>query len=653
MKPTTHSLPQQTRLATFEPASFNPEARTVEVVWTVGARVKRYDYWNDEWYEEELDLSDKSVDMGRLQSGAAPVLDSHRVYAGLEAVIGVVEKAWIKDGEGRATLRLSSRDDIAGIVKDIADGIVRNISVGYAVRKYQITREAGKIPVYRAIDWEPRELSFVTVGADAAAGTRSQSQTQPPQGFPCEYIRAETAPNPKESTMDPKDQPAADDAARAAEQHKAAEAARAAAAAQETQRAVDILDIASKHGYAERAGEWIKAGKTVDQVRADILDEMAKRSAGGPERSPGVTVGKDEADKFREAGANVLLARSAVVDPTTRKVFALDGANPLRGATLLDMARMSLERAGVRTMGLSKLDLVGRAFTQNSGDFPILLENAMNKSLLSAYAIQADTWSRFCRIGTVSDFRAHTRYRTGSIGDLDSLTEGGEFLNKTIPDGEKASITASTKGNLINLTRQAIINDDLGAFVGLAADFGRAAKRTIENAVYALLASNPTVGSAALFHASHGNLGTAGAPSVTTFDEARSLMAKQKDVSNNDYLDLRPAIWVGPTAVGGTARVVNAAEFDPDTANKLQKPNSVRGLVRDIVDTPRITTTYWYMFADPNDAPVIEVAFLDGQSEPYLELQEGFEVDGSKWKARLDFGVAAIDYRGAVRNNGS
>ena len=101
----------------------------------------------------------------------------------------------------------------------------------------------------------------------------------------------------------------------------------------------------------------------------------------------------------------------------------------------------------------------------------------------SLTAIQADTWSRFCRIGTVSDFRAHTRYRTGSIGDLDSLTEGGEFLNKTIPDGEKASITASTKGNLINLTRQAIINDDLGAFVGLAADFGRAAKRTIENAV--------------------------------------------------------------------------------------------------------------------------------------------------------------------------
>ena len=57
-------------------------------------------------------------------------------------------------------------------------------------------------------------------------------------------------------------------------------------------------------------------------------------------------------------------------------------------------------------------------------------------------------------------------------------------------------------------------------------------------------------------------------------------------------------------------------------------------------------------FADATEAPVIEVAFLDGAQEPYLERQEGFDVDGSRFKVRLDYGVAAIDFRGAVTNAG-
>jgi hypothetical protein len=158
----------------------------------------------------------------------------------------------------------------------------------------------------------------------------------------------------------------------------------------------------------------------------------------------------------------------------------------------------------------------------------------------------------------------------------------------------------------------------------------------------------------ALFSSQHGNLASvAGAPTVDTLEAARVLMANQRDVGAQDFLDLRPAIWLGPMGTGGDARVVNDAQYDPDTANKLQRPNKVRGLLRDIVDTPRILDTKWYLFADPSEAPVIEVAFLDGQDQPFLDMEEGFSVDGARWKVRLDFGVGAIDYRGAVRNNGS
>ena len=80
------------------------------------------------------------------------------------------------------------------------------------------------------------------------------------------------------------------------------------------------------------------------------------------------------------------------------------------------------------------------------------------------------------------------------------------------------------------------------------------------------------------------------------------------------------------------------------------KPNVVAGLFRDVVDSPRIAASKWYMFADPNEAPVIEVAFLDGNDQPFLDMEEGFTVDGARYKARLDYGTAAVDFRGGYFN---
>ncbi|UYK82302.1 peptidase S14 [Xanthomonas sacchari] len=645
----TRLLPPQLREARLLPETFNAEARTIEVVWTTGSRVRRYDWWLEEYYDEELQVDTSAVDLTRLNSGSCAVLDSHRTYGGLDAQLGVVDRAWIAGGVGHAQLRLSARDDLAGIVADIVNGIIRNISVGYTVQRYVIDKPEGQPAIYRAVEWTPHELSFVTVPADAAATTRNAPAAQ---GAPCVFARAvpQEIPMPQPATTRAADPvaPQDDQNPNAVTPPTQAPTVNDASNA----RAAEIVELAARHGMTERTADWLRAGHTVEKVRGLILDELATRdtAAGGHiNRISNVT--EDEQDLQRSAFAHALLGRAQVIDPSTKRVFAVTGDNPLRGLTLLDMARRSLERAGVRTDGMQKLELVGRAFTQSGSDFPILLENAMHKALQSAYALAPDTWSRWCATGTVSDFRAHNRYRLGSIGNLDALNELGEFKNKTIPDGEKASITAGTKGNIINLSRQAIINDDLGAFIGLAVTFGRAAKRTIEADAYAYLASNPTMSDGiALFHASHGNLGTTGAPSVTAIDEARVLMASQKDVSGNDFLDLRPAVWLGPLSYGSAARVANNSEYDPDANNKLQRPNAVRGLFRDVVDTPRIADTKWYMFADPNDAPVIEVAFLDGVTEPFLDQEDGFSVDGVRWKARLDYGIAAIDYRGAARN---
>ena len=398
-------------------------------------------------------------------------------------------------------------------------------------------------------------------------------------------------------------------------------------------------------------------GLTIESIQARLLAEMGKGAVpANPQGAhPVVQTIADEVDKRRDAIVSALLVRAGVEQDA--KVRASMSGNPFRGRKLLNLAEASLNRAGIRTDGMGQMDIVAAAFTQGTSDFPVLLENTMHKALQASYERAELTWKRFCKIGSASDFRAHTRYRTGSFGVLDSVNELGEFINKSIPDGEKASITVGTKGNIINLSRQAIINDDLGSFVGLANDLGDAAARTIESDVYALLALNaglgPVMGDGlTLFHATHGNIGAAAVISMASIDADRVLMASQRDISRVAYLNLRPAVMLLPIGLGGTARGINSSQFDPDASNKLQKPNVVNGLYSEIVDTPELSGTRRYSFAGPGRAPVLEVAFLDGAQEPYLEMQNGFDVDGARYKVRIDHGVAAVDYRGAVTNAG-
>lgn len=368
----------------------------------------------------------------------------------------------------------------------------------------------------------------------------------------------------------------------------------------------------------------------------------------------------DEADKRREAVTASIMARAAIPE-ADGKVRSTAG-NPFRGHSLMDLARDSLARAGVRVDGMTKMEVVGAAFTQSTSDFPVLMENVMHKTLQSSYAIAADTWRRFCATGSVSDFRAHNRYQIGSLGDLVPVNELGEFTNKPIPDGRKQSVIVGTYGDIINLSRQAVINDDLGAFVGLAAARGRAAARTVENKVYAVLGLNSGIGpllsdGKAIIHADHGNIAAVvDKPTVLSIEGMVLKMAAQKDVSENDYLDLRPEIMLLPIGLELTARILNTAAYDPaatlSTKNQ-NTPNPYQGYFTDIIGTPRMSGTRWYVFANPAIAPVLEVSFLDGVQEPQMEMEQGFTVDGARWRTRLDFGVSGVGYEGIVSNAGA
>ncbi len=416
------------------------------------------------------------------------------------------------------------------------------------------------------------------------------------------------------------------------------------------------------------ADELVRAGLTLTDAKSRIFEKLVTLQGQTPTRSQ-FTIGEDARDKTLRGAANWLLVRSGVAAMVAKHEKAEERSydpGEFRGLSLVELARLMLERGGRQVTGWDKMRLVSEAFTyrsaitQSTSDFATLLENVMNKVLLAAYAITPDTWRRFCTTGTVNDFRASNRYRMGSFGALDALLENGEFKRKTISDAEKATIQAATKGNIINVSRQMIINDDMSGFSRLPQMLGRAAALSIEVDVYALLALNAGLGPTmndglAMFDAGHNNISTPAALSAANIDADRVTMAQQKDKDGNDFIDLRPAVLLVPVGLGGQARVINQSQYDPDTiANKSQmKPNIVVGLFRDIVDTPRLTGTRRYLFADPDIAPTIEVAFLEGQSAPVLETRDGWDVDGAEMKARFDYGVAGIDFRSAVTNAGA
>lgn len=174
-------LPRSLRAAALTPGSFSEDENSVEVVWTTGATVRR-NSWFDGPYDEELIVSPESVRLDRL-NGGAPLLNTHASYD-LCDVIGVVVpgSARLENGQGLARVQLSDAPGDADIVAKLRSGVIRNISVGYAIHRVEkVDGPDLAVPVWRVVDWEPMEISAVPVPADPGCQTRAGAR---PDLFP-------------------------------------------------------------------------------------------------------------------------------------------------------------------------------------------------------------------------------------------------------------------------------------------------------------------------------------------------------------------------------------------------------------------------------------------------------------------------------------
>lgn len=413
--------------------------------------------------------------------------------------------------------------------------------------------------------------------------------------------------------------------------------------AQDAVRKTAILNAFSVHaGHEKLLQECISDSEvTVECATTKLLAAIGSSAKPAATSDVRIETLADSRDKFRAGAAEAIAIRNGSQ--------ADDGKNEFRSSTLLDLAKQSLRVSNVPVNGMDKMQVVAAAFTHSSSDFPYLLENSLGKELRNAYGEFAETWSQWCDVGSVPDFKQNSRIQLGSFNNLDTIPEGGEYTAGTFGE-DKAVIQAETKGKMISLTRQMIINDDLGGFMRIARMMGRAAARTVGSDVYTLLKANALMfDGLAMFVAGHNNLPSGAAPTAATLGAARTLMRKQKDVDSNDFLNIQPAYIICGVELEDTLNVLLASETDPSKTNS-KIPNPVRNMAQLITD-PRLGATEWYMVANPSEAPLIEVAFLDGNQTPYLESQNGFTSDGTMWKVRMDYGMSGIDFRGGVKGN--
>ena len=702
------NLPQRATRAAFVPSTVNEEERTVEIVWTTGAEGERCE-WDGEVYLESLRVDDASVRLGRLKSGA-PVLDAHQSYE-LRNQIGVVEDAWIADGLGHAVIRISSRAELEGIWNDIKSGIIRNISVGYVVYRYErVIGEEGQPDRLVAIDWEPLELSFVPVPFDAGAQVRGGVT---PRTFTADVItRYKGKPDMPRSIKEirtaltvaraaVKMAREVEDEAKIQDAQEQLEAIEA-----ELEEALDTLDEGTGDGLdgedgetqpnappaagdmregdedaekqergvkAERArcisiralgkrfkvddkvvDDLIERGLTSEQANLAIVTTLAERQA-NINPNAGGNVGKTT-EKTHRAIEAAILHRAA---PGKHK---LEGyARDYRGMNLLDMARMSIEMAGGNTRGLdrqtmAKLSLnVGGIHAQraagmhSTSDFPLILGNTINRSLRTAYEEIDQTWLPLGRQANFADFRERTSVALGEASRLEKVKEGGEYKYGQIPE-EGSKIKAEKWGKIIALTWEAIINDDLNAFDKIPTALANSARQTESDVIWDLFLKDVKYSdNQNIFSTQHANIaGTAGPINVQTLQAARQAMRTQKGLDKKTFINATPRYLVVGPAQELAAYQYTSTAYTP-VNNATINPVYNSQLI--VIVEPRITDNSWYLVGDGADT--FEYGYLDGEGGMVTDTREGFEVDGLEVKARLVFGAGWVDYRSVYKNAGA
>ena len=605
-----------TRRASFAPQSVKPDARTVDVIWSTGASVKRRDF--DGSYVERLSLNAKAVDLSRLIG--ASVLDAHRQTA-VRDVLGTVRDATVTGKEGTATIQFSARPEVEPIWQDVTAGILRHISVGYSVEEWADSTEDGT-RVRTATKWTPHEISLVPSPADPGATVRMEENNMEHQNTAPEDTQAQT-------TND-----------------------NAGADVIQTRATIntEIRSIANVAGLDQPFVDGlIDRQADADEARRAAFDELAKRG-GGDIRTEQTRVEIIESHDDPEVRARQM--GEALYSRINPGHELSEPARRYAYATPVDMAKELLTLRGGQVTGLSPASMITRALHTTS-DFPIILGDTVGRTLRDAYQTAPSGIRRLGRQTTAKDFRSINKLMLGEAPMLEKLNEHGEIKAGTMTEAKEA-YKVETWARKIGITRQVLVNDDLGAFSDLARRMGQAAAETEARVLVDLLESNSGNGpkmddTKVLFHADHGNkAGTGAVISDATLSAARLALRTQKGLSG-EPIRVTPKYLLVPPALETEAEKWLASV----AAAKAADVNPFSGSLSLVIEPRLASATRWYITADPSEIDGLEFAYLAGGEGPQVESKSGWDVDGIDIRVILDYGAGFVDHRGWFANAGA
>ena len=606
------------------------DSRTVELSFSSETPYGR-------WFGDEILCHDEEcINLERFNNGLGTLLFNHD----RDAVVGHIEKVWIEDNRGKALVRFDEDEQSETIFQKVQSGTLQGVSVGYSIKRYEVLDEKDSVSsngrfkgpdTFVVTDWEPLEISIVSVPADATVGVgRSAEEIHTSIDTQEDNTRMD-----QEKTLEVQEVKSTEPVETGltqADLQKAME--------QERKRTSEITAL-FRDFDVEGADEAIVMGVSVDEARAMVMDQLRARNKG-----VSVTMGEAESDKFRAAAQDAVLMAAGI--PVAD---AAPGANELRGYSMIELARESLQRENVKANFGDNMELARQAINSTS-TFPAIMSNLANKSVMTGFNEAETTFQIWAGKGSNRDFKEAARVALSEAGNLELVPEGGQFQQDFL--GEASARTkVATYGKLFSLTRQAIINDDLGLFSKIATKYGSAAKRLVNKMVYAQLTGNVKMqDNVALFDAKHGNVATTGeALSVKAIAKAITAMRRQKGITGEATLNITPKYLVVPPELEMVAyQIVNSTAAVDGVNSGVVNPYKGRFVV--VADAELTDPDAWYLVADATQHDTIEVTYLNGVETPRLETRQGFDVDGIEYKVAFDCGVSALDFRGVYKNAG-
>ena len=407
----------------------------------------------------------------------------------------------------------------------------------------------------------------------------------------------------------------------------------------ERERVASVIKACKDH--ADIMAQAVKEGWTADRAELECL-RAEKADALKAERpaAPSIIDLKAAAPKDAKTVAAAACMGAAMGDEVLAKQFKgvdLDAAHDLGVNRLSDVfAAFGITYRPGDNASMTKA--IKAAFS--TVDIPNVLSNVAHKFVLAGFGAVGEDWRKVSRAVPVTDFKAVKGVRLVMGGVLKPLSKGGELQHVSLSD-ESRDLAAATKGSIIGITREDLINDDLGVLSMIPERFGQMAGRTINKDVFGAISRT----------AGDYGANTSGALNVANLATAYQLALGITD-SNGDYLGAMPNVILASPSNYLSALNIYQSDQITGTSSEKGKNNVMRGLLAPITSQFLGAGTDYWLF---NSAfPLVDVAFLNGRTTPVVETAEAdFNQLGIQMRCYFDYGAAAGELKAAVYSTGA